>query len=319
MKRILLALLLLLPVSASAQFNGCSAGFCAPLSSVVASYTGPCDISGVTCIAYYAVSGCAQAAYSGNVVDVVDAATGTTTGTRLQCSAGVVSALVSASACTFVTGNACSPLATTCAVSCTFSTIYNQLGTGSLPNLTVPSTLADRATITLSALNSKPCLFSNSASVPSAAPSSTTSVASPFTLIAVAERNAGFTTNGRIISTGTGTVNIGYRSTANTVGSEGGTITATASDSVFHGLMLVHNSASSFIVVDGSPSTTGTLAAAWSATQGPILMSDNATGSGAAMQGYLCESIVTSNALGSTAYIALNTNFRNTNRWGNSF
>jgi hypothetical protein len=37
MKRILLALLLLLPVSASAQFNGCSAGFCAPSGTGTAS------------------------------------------------------------------------------------------------------------------------------------------------------------------------------------------------------------------------------------------------------------------------------------------
>src|SRR5215468_7839518 len=61
-------------------------------------------------------------------MDVADGATGNTTGTRLQCSNGQVVALVSGSACTFVTGNGCSPLATTCAVSCIVNKWYDQSG-----------------------------------------------------------------------------------------------------------------------------------------------------------------------------------------------
>lgn len=78
---------------------------------------------------YYVGVDCYTTAYTGLTIDVVDSSTGNTTGTRLQCSAGGhVSALVSASACTFVTGNACSPLATTCTVACNVVTFYGQDG-----------------------------------------------------------------------------------------------------------------------------------------------------------------------------------------------
>jgi hypothetical protein len=141
-------------------------------------YVGPCDVSGVTCVAYFSANGCAQNSYAGNVIDVVDTATGNTTGTRLQCASGVVSALVSGSACTFVTGNACSTLATTCATSCVHSTVYNQMGTGTITNLTLPTTVAARSIIVLNALNSKPCFFSSSSAQTAVSSTST------FTLVA---------------------------------------------------------------------------------------------------------------------------------------
>jgi len=67
-------------------------------------YVGPRDING-TAFAFWSTH-CINKAYSGNVMDITDTATGTTTGTRLVCNNGVVSALVSGSACTFVTGPA---------------------------------------------------------------------------------------------------------------------------------------------------------------------------------------------------------------------
>jgi hypothetical protein len=123
-----------------AQFNGCQPGLCngsssfggPGLSSPPAlgggSYTGSGDVITTGWIAWWGLR-CFNAAYAGNVADITDTSTGNTTGTRLKCSAGgAVSAVVSASACTFVTGNACSPLATTCASACQVEELYDQSG-----------------------------------------------------------------------------------------------------------------------------------------------------------------------------------------------
>jgi hypothetical protein len=80
---------------------------------------------------------CVTAAYSGPAIDLVDTATGNTTGTRLMCVSGTLTALVSGSACAFVTGNACSALATTCATSCSVVTKYEQIGTADCGGATV--------------------------------------------------------------------------------------------------------------------------------------------------------------------------------------
>ena len=133
-----------------------------PKPGAAAGYTGPGDIvSGA--VAWWGLR-CYNAAYSGNVADITDSSTGSTTGTRLQCSAGTVSALVSGSACTFVTGNACSTLAVTCAVACNVEELYDQSGanscTGSIPCSITISTNANRPTYvtSCSGLTSRPCM-----------------------------------------------------------------------------------------------------------------------------------------------------------------
>ena len=92
----------------------------------VTGYTGPGDIvSGAK--NYWAPDRCFSSATTGSISDIVDSATGNTTGTRLQCGAGgVITEVVSGSACTFVTGNACSALSVTCAVGCKIITLYDQ-------------------------------------------------------------------------------------------------------------------------------------------------------------------------------------------------
>ena len=282
-------------------------------------FQGACDASiGATCIAYYSAFGCATAAYSGNVIDVVDAATNVTTGTRLQCSGGVVSAVVSGSACTFVTGNACSPLATTCATSCLFVTIYNQMGTGTLPNLIQPGSFSNSLIVTLSALNSKACL-SNNGSQTAQSPVIGT-VNQPFTYAAVAERTANFTSLGRIIASAAGGSNIAFRNATNTFGASGGTaVTETANDSVFHALVGIINGASTLPVVDGVPGTPGAGGAGTITADLEITSDSNSGPGGSNMTGLLCEAVIYSSALNSTQYAAYNSNTRLANRWGSSF
>lgn len=110
--------------------------------------------------AWYSTGRCFTFAYSGNVVDFADALTGTTTGTRIACSGGVASVVVSSSACTFITGGACSPLATTCpsANSCEVATIYDQTG-GAAGNITDTHASSNRPLVLTNALNSTPCII----------------------------------------------------------------------------------------------------------------------------------------------------------------
>ena len=102
-----------------------------------AAYTGIGDIAGLSSnnpIAWWGLR-CFSSTTSGTIADITDSATGNTTGTRLQCAAGgIVTAVVSASACTFVTGFACSTLATTCAVGCNVRELYDQSPAGREPS-----------------------------------------------------------------------------------------------------------------------------------------------------------------------------------------
>lgn len=315
---LIIALIFSFPAQAQLTATGVGGGFG---SSGAAAYQGPCDI--VTCTAntdaYFAVEMCVTNAYTGNVADIVDSATGNTTGTRLQCSSGVVSALVSGSACTFVTGNACSSLATTCATACTFNRIYNQLdnGSGNFRDLIEPATVSSRLTVTTGALNSKACLTGNGttqfAVKGGAFPNPTYS--QPVTSIAVAKRTGSFTSNQSIIDDGS-TYNMGYRSSTNTVGSISGTITATATDNVFNSIMEISVSGTnnSFMVVNGAAGTAGTITGS---NAGPYVGAFAGTSS--FITGQICEILVVSSALNATQYGNLNTNQRAANRWGNSF
>jgi hypothetical protein len=318
MKRLVLALELCLSLIVSAHSQGGMGPAPGTVHSVGGGgFVGACDgVAGATCIAYYSANGCATAAYSGNVIDVVDTATGNTTGTRLQCSGGTVSALVSGSACTFVTGNACSALATTCAVSCSVSTLYNQSGTATLPDLLTPGTVANSETISLSLLNSQACFTSNGSQTVQATITGT--VSQPYTMATIVEQTGNFAVNGRLISSNADGTNVGYRGSG-IWGSQSGTLTASASISTFHALQAIYNGASSLLVTDGSASATGNFAAL-ALTADIKLLSSSAVGPGGTnVTGSMCEAVVYNSALNSTQYAAYNSNARLSNRWGSSF
>ena len=202
---------------------------------------------------------CYSAAYSGNVADVVDGATGTTTGTRLKCASGVVSALVSASACTFVTGNACSPIATTCAILCNIITEYDQSG-NSLDMLTaggggaptdgpiyVPNNIG-------STLPSLQCTISGGQWL-----KNTTGItqAQSLQISYVSNRNNNTTTlqRGVFASNGVG-IYVGYGALINQAEIAAGTaVDKTATDSAFHAYQAGFNNASSNLMIDGTANT----------------------------------------------------------------
>jgi hypothetical protein len=152
---------------AQAQVPLTHAGKGAPGGAAACSPTCPGDVVPGADIAWM-VARCYKASYVGSHLDIVDAATGNTTGTRLQCaSGGVISALVSGSACTFVTGNACSALATTCASACNIVTMYDESGANlcsSAPCNATEATNASRAAYTASAVGGKACATFNGTS-----------------------------------------------------------------------------------------------------------------------------------------------------------
>src|SRR5262249_30281083 len=92
---------------------------------------------------------CIDASYSGNVADIWDSATGSTTETQLTCSAGGT------------VNETVNPLATTCASGCNVKQITDQVGTncGGPCNIN-QTTNANRFTLTQSFSGGRPCATS---------------------------------------------------------------------------------------------------------------------------------------------------------------
>jgi hypothetical protein len=187
--------------------------------------------------------------------------------------------------------------------SCLISKVYDHTGNGKYQSV---ATTANMATLTFNALNGLPCATSNG-SVAYAPPSSSFALTAPYFFTAVAERTGNFTTTQRIMQDTSGSPNLGYRNSTNTVGvNAGSTLTATASDSAFHAFIACASSASSCdgaagdMVVDGSNNTgtTGTN----SATDFQLL-------DGTAMTGLMCEAaVMNGNGIIGTQITSLNAN-----------
>ncbi len=201
------------------------------------SYTGPGDVvSGA--VAWWGLR-CYNAAYTGNVADVWDAATGNTTETLLTCSSGgTINQTVHS-------------LSVTCAVSCVIATIYDQSGANSC---------SGSACDAIQATNANRPVFSNGATFSaqcssglSLAAANLTPQAQPLTLSSVFERTGTFTAFNIFYASTNGSVYAGLSTSANQfeayAGSPGD---VTANDSAMHAIQVVYNDASSTINIDGS-------------------------------------------------------------------
>lgn len=225
-------------------------------------YVGPGDIvSGATL--WYSSNSCYKSTTTLGVVGLVDTATGNTTGSLLSCNTGgIVSAFVGPSLCPWVTGGACSAVATTCAVSCSVVRLYDQSGANACsgsPCDMQQASVSHAPTYVVGVVGSSGCMNFNSAgpqdlitSVPPTPPS-----AQPFTVTAVAERTSAFTTGANIMSWSPAQVT--FTSTASTVaGFSGAAGAAAATDGPGHphALQFVFNSPgfanTSSTIVDGT-------------------------------------------------------------------
>lgn len=239
------------------------------------SYTGPGDLGFGAVTAFWGFR-CYTAAYSGSVADITDSATGNTTGTRLKCDgAGNVVATVSASACTFVTGNACSALATTCLVACNVEKLYDQsLGNNctsatcdvsAATNANRPTYLNNSATC---GANSRSCMQFPGTNGPQLTPAtSLTSVSQIYywsTVFNVTANVAATQTIMNITST------IVHTATANKVQITAGSSAAaqTVNDNAWHTVQTTFNASSSIMVIDGA--SVGSLVAGSGAISGAL-------------------------------------------------
>lgn len=228
-------------------------------------FQGPGDVL-PGALAYWLTYSCYTSVYSGLVADIADGAIGTVTGSRLSCDgAGNIVVSNSASACTFITGNACSPIANTCSTSCGVVTLYDQSGANTCGGASCDVTQAvasRRPTFAPNALNTTYCGSFVGSMLQTLAATGTFTQSQPFTIVMVSERTAGtgdLLAVVRNTASGSGTIRAGYTNSANKADIySGGSIPggATASDNHFHQLTDVFSSSSGGIYVDGGSLTT---------------------------------------------------------------
>lgn len=226
-----------------AQFNGCAAGFCTPAAVSSGAFAGALDINGSAFVFWS--TRCGATAYTGNVVDIWDGATGNTTETLVTCSAGG----------TLNTGSP-TALATTCTVSCRAKFVYDQSGANNCAGACdlTQATNANRPLVTISCLSGKMCLaFDGSVSCMNVTLAG--AQAQAYTATTVFNRTGGVTTLAAIFGNNSGNnLQLGGNSSANQVYAFSGSAvqTATANDNASHAMQTLFNGASSSFYIDGS-------------------------------------------------------------------
>ena len=214
------------------------------------SYTGPIDINGAA-YAFWSTR-CGATSYSGNVADIWDSATGSTTETLVTCSPG--------GTLNFTVN----PLSTTCAAGCVLKTLYDQSGAsncGGACNFT-QATLADMPSITQSCQNSKFCITFNGTSQCMNVGSAVAAHAIPITTSFV-YKYTNPTSEAAIV--GTATVNIELQADPQAIASEVGALnggganaSAAASDNAIHAVQaLLNGTTLTTFYVDGTLTTPG--------------------------------------------------------------
>jgi len=280
-----------------AQFNGCTAGFCSPVTTSAA-YVGPGDITSGA-IAFYSAGRAYNAAYATGLnaaADVVDTATGLTTCTFHFLSTG------------FVNKTECN--ATACATACSVTKLYDQTGTG---NHVVQATLANMPALTFNAQNGLPCAAGGATvNLQSAG---NVSQAIPYTITAVAERTGAFTTGQRITKNGTASAGtITFFTSTNTVrANSGANSNLTVSDSAFHALVAVTSATAPLFAADSNANTSTATIGTNALSSTVDLMSQG--GTSPLTNGFVCEAGIWPADLNSS-YQAMLANMRSaTNGW----
>ncbi len=218
-----------------------------------AGYTGPGDVVS-SAREWYGLR-CYNSAYTGSIADIfapLDASH-----TLLTCSTGgVINETVQA-------------LATTCAVSCTVKTLFNQAGTTNCSASScdlAQATIANRPAYTSNCLGSLPCMtFARASSQSMKSAAAPSSQSQPYSFSSVANYTGADGTFSIILAYGGGSLQIGNDfgaiNRAYVLDHSGGNVLfGTASDNVAHPLQFVVNGASpnSITTVDATD-TTGTL------------------------------------------------------------
>lgn len=294
---LLIAASLVFSDAASAQLLTTGAG-----GAALAGYQGPGDvISGA--IAFYSCRAYNAAAAGTKAYRIVRASDSTQTD---------INSLANGKCDTSTPATFCN--ATTCKV----VTWYDQSGAlacaGSVACDVTQATDANRPSLTLSALNGWPCATDSGPTGVVLETSVNLVQAQPFSFSGIGERTGAFTSAQRFWNSNASATNFGWRTTTNTVGTQSGTMTATASDSAYHVFSYVtNNGGTSTLVVDGA-ATTGTLGLA--PLSAHLDFFNDASGSGDPMNGNLCEAGFWPIGFNATQYGNINTNMHSaSNGW----
>ena len=269
--------------SAQLTMTGVGGGF-----GAAASYTGPGDIQ---TFAFWGGWRCYSNAYSGNAVDVWDAATGSTIETLLTCSPGGT------------LNQTIHTLATTCASGCVVKTIYDQTGNG---HDTTQATNSDRPNVVANAINSSYCMQGHTSGPPLLPGASAYTQSQPYSAVGISKFG---TANYGVFSITDGSFGgfiVQYNNLATTlIFYAGGSVSATVTNA-FHVWQVVFNGASGIYNIDGSD-TTGQNFGSNSLTTSQTLGIYNGSGNGPS-DAIVCEVGYVAGSISTGNRAALNTN-----------
>lgn len=294
MNRLLLVAALLLGiVGARAQSDLLLMGVGVAPKGGAAAYTGPGDVQATGWVSFYSCRAFSKATAGTQAYRIINETTTVQTDIN-SLSSGLCDTATPASFCSGAT--------------CKIVTYYDQ-STSALCNGTcniTNATDAGRPPWTANSLNGWPCATNNqNNAITLQSVSLASSISEPFTFVGLGERAGSPTITQVLVSVNSTNSFIGWRNSANTFGTQSGTITATANDNAFHAFMGIYITGlgNSSVVVDGVP-TAGTLVVTL-ATAGIGAMG---TGSANGMNGTFCEGGLLSVGLTPTQYAALNSN-----------
>ena len=250
-------------------------------------YTGVGDLGLSSVVSFWGLR-CYSNSYGGNVADVWDSLTGSTTETLITCSAGGT------------LNQTVNSLSVTCANGCAVKELYDQVGTNNF----IQSTNANRPTMLTSGCGyTKPwCmtfLLANSQYMVATAGALTQT----FDVATVAERTANFSTVGYILSF-SATAYFEYRNATNNTSYNFGTgANVATTDSAWHSLKVEAAGASSNVTID---TTNSAVSIGTNGTSTTWRLGASSTPN-AYMSGSFAEAFVTS-AANFSNFAAINTN-----------
>lgn len=234
------------------------------------SFSGPGDVvSGAS--VFYSCARAYNAAYAaatGNLCDLVDTATGASSCTLKSSTSGFAD--LTTTYCVGGTLSVTTFCTVTHAAGCSVSGAYNQSGVNACAGSTscnvVQATLANMPVLTLSAINSLPCMTNTSSPATTLIAANTLTVAQPGTDVAVANYT-GSTTLGAVMQPNDNMFIFNDFGTNVAIYNGSNPVAATTTFNAYHSLQGIFNNATSSITVDGS-TTSGSISSAsgWSTT-----------------------------------------------------
>ena len=260
-----------------AQFNGCAAGFCSPVSS--ASYVGPGDITSGA-IAFLSAGRAYNAAYAaitGSLADLVAAGNGAVVCTLKALTTGFVN--LTSSACSGSTPAAACAAAN--GGSCKVTKLYDQTGTG---NHVVQATLANMPALTFSAQNGLPCPAGTNNASMNLESAGTISQAAPYSITVVGEHTS--SSIGRAISNDAQQT-MGWTAANTATVNNGSTVSLTVADNAFHALLAVASATAPLFAADSSANTSTSSNGSQTLSSNIYFMSRG--GAQGLLSGFVCE------------------------------